>query len=203
MGRCNTGAITTKECLRIELSYLLKSKLIQKNKKIASELSWTSGAKISIITCLKENDKYIRLIYTNTSNEKKSDFDYKINLRSLKSNLGVGEVLYFECPTSGKRCRVLYSAHGCPQFKSRNAHTNKIYYNCQIQSKYDYWCNRYWDTEKKLHELKKVKHKKCYRGRLTKPIQRIKAMEKRLDYYEERKDDIFYMRLANWGKYLF
>ena len=37
MGRRSTGAWTTTECLRIELSHLL---LIQKNRHLSTTLSW-------------------------------------------------------------------------------------------------------------------------------------------------------------------
>jgi hypothetical protein len=52
--------------------------------------------------------------------------DYKIQLTSIPSNLGRGEVLYFVCPTSGRRARILYRAYGSHYFKSRQAYRKEF-----------------------------------------------------------------------------
>jgi len=50
---------------------------------------------------------------------------YKIELVSIPSNLGRGEVWYFLCPATKKRCRVLYCVDG--DFLHRKAFTNCMY----------------------------------------------------------------------------
>jgi hypothetical protein len=204
MGRVSTGAWTTKECQRIELTYLLKRGILKKGSIIKSSISWTNDNSIGIVGYWLEDEKYIRLIYTQTSSDgTKKSHDYKIYLITVKSNLGKGDVLYFCCPESGKRCRILYSAYGSAIYKSRDTYQNKIYYPNQSCSKYYYWLTRYWATKEEVDKLKEKKYKSHYKGKKTKSIQRLEQLEERLDYYEVRKDDIFDKRCEIWGYSLF
>lgn len=204
MGRDSTGVLTVNECQRIELSYLIKSGLLKKGKIISSVLSWTSGSRISILCHYRDNEKYIRLSYVySPKNGKQQKYDYKIHLNTIPSNLGKGEVLYFVCPTTNSNCRILYSAYGCLIYKSRKAYNNRIYYKSQICSKYDYWLTRYYDTEQQFEDLLKKAHKSHYKGKPTKLQKRLDSLEEKLEYYEERKEDIFITRLASWGTDLF
>lgn len=204
MGRDSTGALTVNECRRIELSFLIKSGLLRKAATISSILTWTGGSKIKILCNYKDNERYIRLSYIHIDMYgEEQNYDYKIYLHSIPSNLGKGEVLYFICPISYKRCRILYSAYGSPVYKSRNAYTNKIYYRNQISSKYDYWLDRWHTVNDKLAELKNQPVKSHYKGKATRLQQRIEYLENLLQYYDERREDIFIRRIANWGTYLF
>jgi hypothetical protein len=45
IGRWGTGAYITGEALRIELSYLLRERMIKRNGVISGTLSWTNGSK--------------------------------------------------------------------------------------------------------------------------------------------------------------
>ena len=59
MGRFSTGAITTGEAQRIELSWLIKQGWISKGGIISGTLSWNNGSEISINTEIKEGKGYI------------------------------------------------------------------------------------------------------------------------------------------------
>lgn len=110
MGRHSTGAITTGEAMRLELSFLLKKGFIQKGKHQFGTLSWSNDSSISFESCYTDEEAYIKLKYSSTNNytNEVSKHNYKINLTSLHSNLGKGHVLYFICPQSGRFCRILY-----------------------------------------------------------------------------------------------
>ena len=126
MGRYTTGAITTKEAIRIELSYLIKMGMIRKGFKLSTSLSWNNNYSIQIETSYGiEVENYIRLIYILTDGEgNKKNYDYKIRLVAIPSNLRKGEVLYFSCPITSNKCRVLYRCYGSTIWKSRDAYKN-------------------------------------------------------------------------------
>jgi len=190
MGRWSTGALTTGEALRIELSYLLKVGIIKKGCEIHSSLSWTSGANIKIETNYHvEAGYYIRLIYTKTESETdKTNHDYKIYLDEVPSNLGKGNILYFICPVSGNRCRVLYMCYGSQIFKSRLAYQHRIYYKCQISSKMDHANSRYWSIDGRIENLKKDRRKQLtYKGKPTKYALHLARLEEERDYFDNAR----------------
>ena len=180
MGRWSTGALTTSEVLRIELSYLLKTGTIKKSCEILSALSWTSGANIRIETSYNTKaGNYIRLIYTTTDSEgNKADHDYIIGLITVPSNIGKGEVLYFRCPESGKNCRILYKAYGSPIWKSKAAYKNRIYYQSQLSSKMNHSNDRYWELKREIEKMEKSRRKQfTYKGKPTKFALRLEQLE--------------------------
>jgi len=190
MGRQSTGALTTSEVLRIELTYLLKTGIIKKGYEIHTGLSWTSGARITIETNYNtQAGNYIRLIYTKTENEgHKTNHDYKIYLEEIPSNLGKGQVLYFLCPVSGKRCRVLYMCYGSQIFKSRAAYQNRIYYDCQTSSKMDHANSRYWSLEKRIENLQKNRREQfTYKGKPTKYALQLERLQEEQEYFERAR----------------
>ncbi len=191
MGRNSTGAVTTGAALRIELSYLLKAGIIKKGCKIQTDITWTSGAIIKIEANYHNQARYnIRLIYRTTDREgNKTDHDYKIYLDEVLSNLGKGYVLYFLCPVSGDRCRVLYMCYGSDIFKARASYQNRIYYSCQVSSKYGYPNDRYHSLEKQIESLRKSKRKQLtYKGQPTRFALRLKRLKHEKDKYNEISD---------------
>ncbi len=155
MGRYSTGAVTTGSTIRIELSYLLKNGFIQQGRFISATLNWTNGSDIQIQSDFTVDWPYIRLIYKNTSYHtgEVTNHDYKIYFGFLPSNLGKGQVLYFLCPVTNHRCRILYKCYGSQIWKSRYAYRHRIYYQCQISSKLHHYIDRYWTAEKQLEQL--------------------------------------------------
>ena len=181
MGRVSTGAITTKESARIELSYLLREGYIKKEGHILGSLSWTDGSSITIESKYTEDEKYLRLVYTliDSTGEKYS-LDYKVGLYTKPSNLGVGEVLFFVCPQARNLCRVLYRAYGSPIWKSRGSYARYVYYPQQISSKRSKYNDRYWDLKRKLEELYKKRASYTFKGKSTKRAERIDRLERAL-----------------------
>lgn len=169
-GRGNSHAITTNEAIRLEINNLIKTKCIIKDKEINFISKWTSGAEISIKSVYNENEIYLQLMYkqTDRTTKESKSFDYKIYIESVKSNLGKGFNLYFICPQSGKRCKILYLCYGAEVFKCRQAYNNRIYYYAQTHSK-EYRLNgRYFKLEKTINELYKKRKTKTYKGEPTK-----------------------------------
>lgn len=87
MGRNSTGAITTGEVTRLELSYLLKRGYIQKSCYLSGTISWTNGSNIGFESSLTKDFRYIRLIYQSTNNHsgEVTHHDYKIELTTVPS----------------------------------------------------------------------------------------------------------------------
>jgi len=184
MGRYSTGAITTRESKRLELSYLLNDGYIQKGLMLSGTIRWNNGSSINFISELTEENQYIRLQYQNTSYEgEEKDMDYMIHLASIPSNLDRGRILYFICPITGRRSRILYKCYGSLYFKSREAYHNRIYYQCQISSKLYYHSNRFHSIESTLERMPAIK-KQHYRGKETRIQQRIRLLESKQEYHD-------------------
>lgn len=190
MGRYSTGVWQTREAMRIELSYLLKHKYIEKGPEGTYKrgiLRWScrgeSTGSITIISCYNDKEAWLRLIYTVTERDtgEKKELDYKIYLETVPSNLGKGEVLYFICPISGKRCRILYKAYGYERWKSREAYQNRLYYEGQACSKYLRHNERYFKAEENLQELYKKRRTTTYKGKITKRSQRLELLEMKVE----------------------
>jgi hypothetical protein len=178
MGRPSIGAWTVYECLRIELSYLLEHRYLVKGEKRGGIVGWTNqhgkDAGTIGIECSYLNgydEKYIRLTYTATDKGgQKTDYNYKIMLVEVDSNLGRGKVLYFACPNTNRKCRILYKADTSEIFKSRDGYNDRLYYDCQHSSKVDKYNNNYWRLDKHLNKIEKTtkRGRRTYDGLLTK-----------------------------------
>lgn len=192
MGRTSTGAHTCENSKRIELSYLLKAGYLRKGGITSGQLSWTNGrgdpaGSIGIESYWVKDEIYIRLVYTLTDRNsgKKTDYDYKVQLTSVPSNLGKGAVLYFLCPKTGKRCRKLYYAYDSEFWKSREGYVNRLYYDCQKSSKYDRPNDRYWALERRLEKMHREKYLTySYNGKPTRKALRLERMRERRDYFD-------------------
>ncbi|TKK65429.1 hypothetical protein FC093_20170 [Ilyomonas limi] len=187
MGRPSTGAWTVYESLRIDMPYLLKKGYIKKGSQLYFSLNWCDQRDnpTGSITCISSylntpENMYLELIYTlkSRSDGTKTDYRYKVYLCEVDSNLGKGKVLYFLCPQSGKKCRILYKAYDSPIFKSRESYNNRLYYDCQQSSKLNKYNDNYWRIDKHLNAIKKeaCNGKRTYKGILTKKAQRYKKL---------------------------
>jgi hypothetical protein len=153
MGRNSTGAWTVGESLRIELPYLLSQGYIQKGYSKIFTLSWHDQFKRNkgSISCRSNylgHMNYLEVSYVVTTRDGNSEsIKYKIDLIEKDSNLGQGKVLYFQCPRSGKNCRILYKAYGSSKFLAREAYEQRIYYDCQQASKLEKYNTTYWKID--------------------------------------------------------
>lgn len=185
MGRKSTGIITTGEVIRIDLSYLIKKGYIQKESCVSGAISWTNGSNIGFESYYTAKESYLRLNYTNTNFQtgEKSEHDYKIELVSIPSNLGKGDVLYFVCPETGRYCRILYKCYGSSTWKSREAYQRRIYYQSQIEPK-SVRSFKYLLCENQLQDLYKKMVKTHYRGKPTRIMKRIEKLSEKMELAE-------------------
>jgi hypothetical protein len=186
MGRFTTGAMSTSQAKRIELSFLLKSGILKKGHTIDGELYWNLGNEqigyIKLVCSYTKKDLFIRVIYIATDNNgEKKKYDYNIELEEVESNLGKGKVLYMICPVSGKRCRILYLAYNSEKFKSRETYQNRLYYRCQKSSKPNRWNTRYFELVDKVEKLDKTLKTCSYLNNKTKRVQHIERLIKERD----------------------
>lgn len=196
MGRHSTGAVSTKEATRLELTFLIKAGLIEKGKSISCPLSWSNNNKIGFKSTYSESELSIQLNYDHTSRGLKQSLDYKIDLVTVPSNLGKGEVLYFVCPITGQRCRILYLCYGSPLFKSRKAYNNRIYYSDQLSSKLEKPNYIYWKLERKLERMDLKYHKPFYKGKPTRKEIKIRELKEKRDYYDKLRFSFDYLPSA-------
>lgn len=184
MGRKSTGAYTTRECKRIELSYLLKQRLFPVAGEHYFILSWDNTDRILVKACNSVTEKYLELTYTITNwhDNRKTDYHYRIEITPVPSNLGKGEVYYFLCPTTKQMCRVLYMAYGSGIWQSRQAYSQRIYYPMQQCSKLDRYNTKYWALDRRLFEGRRKRVNATYKGQRSKTsIQRERLLNQYCD----------------------
>lgn len=195
MGRQDTGARHHFNALTFSIEQLLKDRA--KGGKYWSTMSWSCRGQhrgsISYELNLEEHNRYVRLFYTHTNYQgEEENVDYKIYIVGVPSNLGKGEVLYFLCPATGKKCRILYSVYQSKYFKSREAYEHRIYYTSQFYSKSDRVNNAFFEKEDEIEKLKGEIVKTHYRGKPTKKMERLNRME-------WRKRELDLERMTNFG----
>lgn len=186
MGRNRTGAYTVYESFRIELTYLLKRGYIKKNSTSHFTLNWKDqrGNQTGSICCKSSylnlpQEQYLELYYVITKRDgEKIDNCYKVYLTKINSNLGKGEIVYFLCPQTGKKCRILYIAYNSTIFKSRQAYSHRLYYDCQQSSKLNIYNDNYWRLDQRISQIGKQAYygKRAYLGVLTKTAMRYNRL---------------------------
>lgn len=180
---------------KIDMRFMLRNKYIVRNTETMGVMQWTQGQSVNFECKIGKFEKYLRLMYSMG----KRDYDYKIFIVELLSNLGKGTVLYFRCPESGKRSRVLFSAYGEPRFLNREYYITKyglrLWYGSQKTSKRDYHNTRYFDLERKVNHLAdelNQKHRNThYRGQLTKDQRRLSDLILKMEHHDRKRIEIF------------
>ena len=195
MGRSSTGKYTTSESNRLDLRVMLRNGQIQKGKRITGSIEWTNGSAINFESKYTKDEIYFRVIYSITSNRtgEVTNYDYKIDLVTVPSNLGKGEILYLVCPESYRRARVLFMAYGHHKYIHRDLYLDKyglrLYYQSQISEKRYYHTGQFHKIDREIEDLKNrlfVKHRKLfYRGKPTKDYKRLQDLKNKRDFHED------------------
>jgi len=157
------------EALQIHISKLKGWGYLDPEQTKSGTLNWSSNGNptgsISIKVNTQSEQPYIELDYK----YKDEPRNYKVYLTSTPSNLNRGEIWYFLCPQTNKRCRKLYSIGG--YFLHREAF-NGCMYETQTQSKkyrqLDKTLGAYFKSDNLYSELYKKNFKKSYAGKPTK-----------------------------------
>ncbi len=136
---------------------------------------------ISILSFVGENEKYVRLIYTQTDRftDEKKDFDYKVSLATTPCNFG-GNRYWFVCSASrggkycGRRVGTLYkdgdyfACRHCYNLSYSSRNLGGIFKSAgQVVS------------EPELEELYMSIKTKYYKGKMTKRYKRYLQKERR------------------------
>ena len=174
MGRYSSIPTLFDSVLQLNINKLKKDGFLIPGRVRSGTLTWSrNGNEIGSIgfkVDMASDLPYIELNYSCRNDPRK----YRVLLVSVPSNLGTGEVWYFLCPRTGKRCRILYSVGGW--FLHREA-LKGVYYDSQIRSKlmryYDKTFGPLYQTDKLYDELHKPYFKPYYNGKPTKRHIRI------------------------------
>lgn len=186
-GRGNSKALSVNEVLRLEITQIVKEKLIRFGKPITYKSSWTSGASIQVTTIYNKVEKLIRLKYE----YKNKLIEYDIKIAEVKSNLGKGVILYFICPETSKRCKILYCCYDSEIFKSRGAYSQRIYYFNQFISKTFLTPTRYDQVDKLINLMYDKRKTRLYKGKETKRHLRLLRLLEKRAYLDKLKSDEF------------
>lgn len=162
------------EALQIHISKLKGWGYLDPEQIKSGTLNWSRNenptGSISILVNTFSEQPYIELDYKYRDEPR----NYKVFLTSTPSNLNKGEIWYFICPQTKKRCRKLYSIGG--YFLHREAF-NGCMYEIQTQSKkyrqLDKILVTYFKSDNLYGELYKKNFKKTYAGKPTKMYLRI------------------------------
>ena len=162
------------EALQISISKLKEWEYLNPEQIKSGTLNWSRNGNptgsISIQANTQSEQPYIELDYKYRDEPR----NYKVYLTSTPSNLNRGEIWYFICPQTKKRCRKLYSIGG--YFLHREAF-NGCMYETQTQSKkyrkLDKTLGAYFRTDDLYSQLYQKHFKKTYAGKPTKKYLRI------------------------------
>lgn len=168
-GHCTTTKIDGG--LVLDVASLKRKGAIDFNSWRSGRLTWSmvrTGREVGSIqyeaNTLDSHDMWLRVKYTYTPvyNGEPNDMDYKIKLDTTQPNYG-GKRLWFVCPITGKRARVLYSPLGSEWFACRHAYSLK--YKSQSHAAYERVINKMWKLKDRLggenywHKPKGMHHK--------------------------------------------
>ena len=161
------------EALQISISKLKEWEYLNPEQIKSGTITWSRNGSqtgsISIKVNTHSEQPYIELDYKYRDEPR----NYKVYLTSTPSNLNKGEIWYFICPQTKKRCRKLYSIGG--YFLHREAF-NGCMYESQTQSKKYRQLDKlmaFFEIENLYSELYKKNFKKTYAGKPTKRYLRI------------------------------
>lgn len=170
------------EALQIHISKLKKWGYLKPGQIKSGTIHWSENGNpagnISINGNTNGERPYIELVYKYRDEPR----NYKIFLTSTRSNLNKGEIWYFICPQTNKRCRKLYSIGG--YFLHRAAFKGCMY-ETQTRSKHNSKLCKIIDAlfnSDSYYTIINQKHfKKTYAGKPTKKYLQIMAQIKKAE----------------------
>ena len=192
MGRYYFNARTTVEqAMQLNIFKLKKSGLLC--GYVTATMTWTriySGHESSIGICVDTEELYAKANYTITdqNTDEKTDCDYQINLTTTPCYFG-GVRYWFICPLSvngeycGRRVGTLYLASGGNYFGCR--HCYNLSYKSQNESRLGRFGNIGFPlkAEEQYEQLYMSIKRWTWRGRPTRKVRKLQAIEARLNAY--------------------
>ena len=183
------------EALQIHISKLKQWGYLEPGQFKCGELNWSRNGNpagnISISGNTHSEQPYIELDY----NFRGESRNYKVYLTSSLSNLNRGEIWYFICPQTKKRCRKLYSIGG--YFLHRKAFRGCMYEKQTESKKYrnlDKTLGAYFNTDQYYEQLYKKHFKKQYAGKPTKKYLKLTRQIKRAENISPRELERLFLK---------
>ena len=183
------------EALQINISKLKQWGYLEPGQFKSGELNWSRNGNpagsISISGNTHSEQPYIELDYKFRDEPRK----YKVYLTSIHSNLNRGEIWYFICPQTKKRCRKLYSIGG--YFLHRAAFRGCMYEKQTESKKYrnlDKTLGAYFNTDKYYEQLYKKHFKKQYAGKPTKKFLKLTRQIQRAENISPRELERLFLK---------
>lgn len=159
-------AIIYDELKTVTISFLKNHKYLGLDSFRGGSINWSSNGEPMGNIDIKVNtfgeSPYLELNYKANG----TPINYRVQLVTYNSNLGIGLIWYFVCPVTGKRCRKLYLSSG--YFYHRTA--CRGLYDKQVQSKKTrelYKIFGFMDNDQLYEQLYKKHFKKQYAGKPT------------------------------------
>ena len=189
MGRMSTYPTLYEERTKLDVFKLRKDGVISQGYITGGSIEWSRRGEvfssISYRCDMSKGKSQIKLSYIFKSEER----EYIIQIVSVPSNLGKGEIYYFLCPETGKKCRFLYSIGGW--FLHRKAF-QQVYYEKQTYSKAMRDADRFFRSfnlaDKARQEINSKYFKKFYAG---KPTKRYKKLMDQIKYNAQYTSEDF------------
>jgi hypothetical protein len=162
------------ECRTIKISDLKKWGYIMPGQTTSGNYCWFQGetktAWISFTVNMFSVNSHIELDYKCNG----TPINYSLQIVSIPSNIGRGNLLYFLCPVTGKRCRKLYSVG--LRFLHRKAFSG-CFYEKQTYSKRNRGLNKafemFFGIDNSYEQIYSKYFKKEYNGKVTKRYRKI------------------------------
>jgi hypothetical protein len=178
MGRYGNYPKTVDDCKTVSISKLKEWNYFSYGKR-SGTIKWSrngiESSSIGIEVTFTDKEKFIILDYKTNDKE----IRYKVEIESLPSNLGKGEVYYFVCPSTGKLCRKLYFESG--YFLHRTAFKNLMYQK-QLESKKNRELFKIFDASFVPDEIFEQRYKPYFKTHYNgKPTKRFLKLEKKIN----------------------
>lgn len=186
MGRPYTGADYTTSAYQLQVGDLRRRGVMVRGKTVRATITWPDGGPTLDVEstwtgAAPSLSLEFRLREANGSVE---TWTQRIELQTAPSPLQ-GELLYFICPRSGKRCRKLYRAYHSHGFYSRTAFSYRLYYPVQASSRMKKPDRQLQAVERKLSRLKAKRRTSTYLGQPTRRAVRIVQLQEEAERLEE------------------
>lgn len=179
------GRPVVEDALALDLSKLLRDRLIRPGYSIASSLHWRntrSGAEIASIgyrcTMTAEAGNFVA-DYAVTRRGERVPVTLSIGLVSSSQPFG-GRRWWWICPITGRRAAKLFKPPGGDQFASRQAW--RLAYRSQRETPFDRACSRAWGLRGRLGITDPIgdwclRPKGMHEARWTRELARIEAAD--------------------------
>lgn len=178
MGRNSTGSLTVDEAAVLKIKDL-RGALLRRGRTVSAVVTLAKVGSMNMqADWTTEAEPYLQLQYIGPDG---TEQEYRIEIEARRSNLGAGHVLYFRCPDTGRRCRMLYMAYNYPRFKAREAYRIRLYYSSQLTGGRSRYNDQYWKAERDLQDLRSRRQYLTYKGQPTRLADRIQALQDRQD----------------------